>query len=95
MTAAQAAAWAAYALTQTKHDNRTGKSYHPSAITAFTALASKFLQANPSGAIPLTPPATAFSGEQFALTAAGGAAKVTFTTRTGNSPNITTDPYGR
>ena len=41
MTQAQAAAWANYALGQTRHDPRTGKTYHPSAITAFTALASK------------------------------------------------------
>src|SRR5882724_10228675 len=91
MTAAQAAAWGNYASGQTKSDPRTGKSYHPSAITAFTALASKFLQVTPGGTIPLTPPATSFGGDTITLTAAGGAAKVTFTASGGNGTNIYTE----
>src|SRR5258708_28364214 len=73
MTAAQAAAWGNYASGLTRHDPRTGKSYHPAAITAFTALASKFLQATPAGTIPLTPPATAFAGDTIVFTATGAA----------------------
>src|SRR5258706_15690238 len=91
MTAAQAAAWGNYASGQTKSDPRTGKSYHPTGITAFTALASKFLQVSPAGTIPLTPPTTSFAGDPPVITATGGAAKVTFNSGSINAANVTTE----
>src|SRR5437870_102608 len=70
MTTAQVSNWQAYAITITKHDPRTGKSYFPSAMNAFTALAAKFLQVSPTGTIPLTTPASPFSGDTITATAA-------------------------
>lgn len=48
MTPAQVTAWQNYAATQTKHDPKIGKTYNPSAIAAFTSLASMFLQVIPA-----------------------------------------------
>ena len=71
LTPAQAAPWATYALTVTRHHPITGRAYHPSPVAAFSALTAKFLQINPTGAIPLTPPAAAFAGDGITITATG------------------------
>jgi hypothetical protein len=91
LTAAQVTAWTTYANNVTKHDPRTGKTYHPSAIAAFTSLAAKFLQVNPAGTVPLTPPVTGFAGDTITATAVGAAGKVTFTGSAANGLGITTE----
>ena len=91
MTPAQVSTWLSYANSITKHDGRTGKAYQPSAITAFTALASKFLQANPVGVVPMTPPAAAFAGDVVLVAAVGAAGKVTFTASAANAAGVTTE----
>ncbi len=91
MTPAQVTAWANYANAITKHDGRTGKTYQPAAITAFTALASKFLQNNPAGIVPLTPPTSAFAGDTITVTTVGAAGKVTFTASAANVAGVTTE----
>ncbi len=91
LTPAQVTAWVTYANNVTKRDPRTGKSYKPAAIASFTSLASKFLQVNPVGVIPVAPPAAAFTGDTITCTAAGGAGKVTFTASIANAANVTTE----
>jgi hypothetical protein len=91
LTAAQVTAWTTYANSITKHDPRTGKSYHPTAISAFVALASKFLQVSPAGTVPVAPPAAAFAGDSITVTAVGAAGKVTFTGSASNAANVTTE----
>jgi hypothetical protein len=91
LTPAQAAPWAGYALTVTRHHPVTGRAYHPSSVAAFSALATKFLQVNPTGAIPLTPPAAAFAGDGIAVTATGAAGQVSFTASGANAANVRTE----
>ena len=89
-TTAQVQAWAAYAATQT-HQSRSGKIVTPTAINAFTALASKFLQATPGGTVPTTPPSTAFTGDSPKITATGGSGIVTFTANVANATGVATE----
>ncbi len=91
LSPAQLTTWQTYAATQTKRDPRTAKSYTPSAINAYSALATKVFQVNPSAAAPTSPPALAFVGDTITVTAAGAAGKVTFTGSAANGVNITTE----
>ncbi len=91
LTLPQITAWQTYAASQTKHNPVTGKSYTPSANTVFVGLASKFLQINPTGTIPVTPPAASFVGDTIAATAAGAVGQVTFTATAANAANVKTE----
>lgn len=83
--------WRDYAASITKSDGITGSTYHPSAISVFVALATKFLQVDPEGTIPTSPPSAPFSGDDITLTAAGGADQITFTGSADNGAGITTE----
>lgn len=87
----QLANWTTFANTITRKDPVTGQSYHPTAINAFVELAAKFLQATPAGTIPLTPPATAFLGDDVVITTTAAAGKITFTASKGNAANVATE----
>ncbi len=91
MTPAQVSAWQVYAAGQIKHDSLSGLSYVPSGNTVFVGLAAKFLQINPTGTVPVTPPTAAFSGDSITVTAAGSSGKVIFTGSGNNSANIKTE----
>lgn len=91
LAAAQLTAWAAYAAGQTKHNAVTGKAYVPTANTVFVGLSSKFLQVNPAGTIPVTPPSAPFAGDTIAVTAAGAAGKVTFAATAANTSGVKTE----
>ncbi len=91
LTSAQVTNWQNYAQTITKVNPVTGQPYHPSAINAFTALAVKFLQVNPTGAVPTTPPSAAFNGDSLTVTTTGSTGKITFTATAANSPNTKTE----
>lgn len=82
-------AWKNYASTQIRHSG--AKSYSPTAINAFTELAAKFLQVNPTGTIPLTPPSTEFIGDTITITASASAGKVTYTANAANATNVKTE----
>lgn len=90
-SAAQNASWEAYGATITRHNPVTGGTYTSSGITAFCELAVKFLQNNPNGVIPLTPPNSEFLGDSITLTAAPGTGKVTFSASGANSPGVVTE----
>lgn len=79
LTTAEQAQWVTYAAGITKTNAVTGKTYHPTPMAAFTALASKFLQVAPTGTIPTTPPSTAFTGDSITVTAAAETGKITLT----------------
>ena len=91
MTPAQVSAWQVYAAGQIRHDSLSGLSYVPSGNTVFVGLAAKFLQINPTGTVPLTPPTSAFSGDSLTVTAAGSSGKVIFTGSSSNGTNIKTE----
>ena len=91
LTPVQAAAWKAYAQTQFRIDARDGTARNPTAYAAFVGLAAKFLQINPSGAIPVNPPAFGFVGDLITVTAAGGTGQITFTPSAFNSVNVKTE----
>lgn len=88
---AQAALWRAYAQTLTVQNRKTGQPYTPSGNTVFAGLAAKFLQINPTGTIPVTPPASGFAGDAVTLTAAGATGHVTFTANAPNSAGVKTE----
>ncbi|MBS1715559.1 MAG: hypothetical protein JST30_14620 [Armatimonadetes bacterium] len=87
----QVAQWQAYASGLTFRDDVTGKTYHPTDIAAFMQLAVKFLQVNPTGTVPSTPPAAPYLGDNVTVTALAGTGKVTFTSSGANTPNTKTE----
>jgi hypothetical protein len=91
LTQAQAMAWNDYARTLTRHSGLTGQSYHPTGQNIFAGLASKFLQINPAGTIPLDPPAADFDGDFLQVTAAGGTGQILFTASDPNTPEVQTE----
>jgi hypothetical protein len=92
MTVPQAQAWESYAQTITIVDPITGKSYHPSAINAFVQLGVKFLQLNPSGTLPLTPPSTDFVGDSISISASVEVSGyITFSASGANTISVTTE----
>ncbi|MCW5940056.1 MAG: hypothetical protein KF884_09940 [Fimbriimonadaceae bacterium] len=91
LSLAQVAQWKAYANTLTFRDPVTGKLYHPEDINAFMQLAVKFLQLNPSGTIPVTPPAAPFLGDPAVVTATSTTGKVTFNSNQPNQSGVRTE----
>jgi hypothetical protein len=91
LNATQAKAWQNYANSVKKDNAISGKDYNPTAINAFTALASKFLAVNPNGTIPVTPPTSSFIGDRIGMSVTAGTGKLTFTASAPNSANVTTE----
>ena len=91
MTPAQVTNWRNYALTITKKNTVNGKAYHPTPINAFNGLTSKFLQINPAGTVPLTPPSSSFTGDTLTITVAGGTGSLAWTANAANAANIKTE----
>jgi hypothetical protein len=91
LTSGQLQDWVDYANGITRSNPIAGASYHPSAISVFVGLASKFLQVNPGGTIPVVPPAAPFEGDTITVAAVGGADSVTFTGSADNTAGATTE----
>lgn len=91
LTNTQVQTWKDYAAGVTFRDPVTGREYHPSDITAFMQLAVKFLQVNPTGTIPVAPPASPFAGNNITVSAGAGTGKVTFTSSGANAANVKTE----
>jgi len=91
LTTTQVQAWNTYALTVTKTNPITGEQYHPTGFNLFTGLTIKFLQINPTGTIPLTPPTGAFTGDSITITASAGSGTITFTASAANASGIKTE----
>ncbi len=91
LSAANAAAWNAYGATITRRNKVSGTTYTSTGIDIYNALTTKFLQVNPTGTPPTTPPTSAFAGDSLAITATGGAGVVTFTASAANGTNTKTE----
>lgn len=61
-------AWNEYAQTLHRRDRLTGQVYSPTGFNAFTGLACKVLQVDPSAQIPVDPPVGVFSGDSLRIT---------------------------
>lgn len=92
LTSQQLTAWKDYANTITKTDPVSGREYHPLAINVFIELTTKFLQNNPTGSIPLTPPTSAFIGDTISVSVTNPSTGVLrFTATAANSLGVTTE----
>lgn len=92
LTTTQATAWKNYANSITKTDPVSGKSYHPTAVSVFVEYATKFLQLNPSGTIPLMPPTSDFLGDSITLLVESESPGVLLFTASGaNVAGVTTE----
>lgn len=89
--ATQLQAWKNYASYLTVTDKLDGSKSKPTAFNAFMKLACKFLQVDPEGAVPTTPPSTGFNGDNVELTVTGGTGKLTFTASGANAAGVTTE----
>lgn len=65
--AAEAQAWNGYAATIEKRDGVTGVAYSPSGYNAFSALAYRILQMDPTAAVPHWPPTGTFLGDSVVV----------------------------
>lgn len=63
----QVKAWRAFARSIRRVNPVDGTEYSPIAYNAFIMLATRYLQANPTGEIPLMPPTDEFAGEDVVL----------------------------
>jgi len=90
---ATATQWNTYAQTVTRTNPVSGQSYHPSGFNVFCGLATKFLQVNPGGAVPTTPPAAAFPGDNITILASAPSASgvIRFTANAANGANTKTE----
>lgn len=91
MTPTQLTNWENYAMSLSRTNPVNGRKGPPNAIQVFVGLASKYLQVNPGGAIPMSVPTTGFKGDSVVLTATGGTGKVTFTADKPNASGVTTE----
>lgn len=83
--------WAVYAKTVTKNDPFTKIEYSPSAVNAFTGLATKFLQVNPGDTIPTTPPEEPYGGDDVMITARAEHGAVVFVASQRNRAGTVTE----
>lgn len=91
MSLEQADAWRNYASTLRKIEPVTLQEYSPTAKNAYIGLATKFLQINPEGEIPLWPPTSDFIGDDLVVTCQSIAGGVRFTASAQNSPGAATE----
>ena len=91
LTTAQVTAWQAFAAGQTVSDPVTGHTYSPAWNTVYNGLTTKFLQINPTGTAPTSPPAAPFGGDSISVTAAGATAQITFTGSAANATGMKTE----
>lgn len=81
--------WRNYAQTQSHVQPDTLKTYTPSAINVFTALATKVLQSGGTVDGNFSPPATPYLGDALTLAATPGTGKITFTPSGGTTSGST------
>lgn len=85
----QSQAWRRYAESLTKRNPITLETYAPTAKNAYVGLATKFLQINPTGEIPVWPPAADFLGDDLEIDlTVPGPGEVVFTASAANSPGV-------
>lgn len=84
-------AWNAYGATQFRTNPITLVTYSLSGIAAFAELGTKYLQLNPNGTLPSTPPTSEFTGDTITVSAAAGTGAIVFTGSAQNGSGITTE----
>ncbi len=89
--AAEARAWAAYAAGVEKRDPVTGAAYSPTGYNAFSGLALRVVQIDPSATIPALPPTKRFVGDGVGVSASAVALAVRFSATGANAPGVTTE----
>jgi hypothetical protein len=83
--------WDEFAQSDVERDPVSGGQKFKDGINAFISLASKFLQVNPGGTAPTSPPTASFVAPTLTVGAVGAAGKVTFTATAANPPNTKTE----
>ncbi len=91
LTAAQRQQWNDYASKLMIRDPETGKSRRRRGFQVYAGLSSKFLQVNPVGTVPNTPPTTPLVKDAITITVAGAVGKITYTASAANTTNVTTE----
>ena len=91
MAAANVEMWQKYSKTVFTTDPITGKRYNPAPGTLFNGLSAKFLQINPQGIIPLTPPTSAFAGDLIKFQISTSPGHIDWIASASNSPNVKTE----
>lgn len=91
LSLAQAQAWRDYAASLQRVDLDTGALIGPRAQTLFSKLSLKFLQANPTGEIPLTPPDSAFAGDGIGVSSSPSDDGIRFTSTGPNGAGVVTE----
>ena len=92
LTSVQQTQWRSQARLIVKKSKRSGRDRSPSGFNYFTGLTTKYLQINPGGAIPHTPPASAaFSGDTVAVTAVAKTGGILYTADKANAEGVTTE----
>jgi hypothetical protein len=87
----QARNWRNYAAGITHTNPVNGRAYSPAPINVFVQLASKFLQLNPTGTIPLDPPSSDFVGDSVKVSASVISTGLRFTATAPNAAGVTTE----
>lgn len=87
----QTAAWRDYASQIVMCDEVTRAHYSPSPKNVFIGLATKFLQVDPQGEVPPSPPTDDFVGDGWLLSASVVPGGVKFSAPSANSPDTTTE----
>lgn len=87
----QVLAWQAYAATLKRRNPQTGLLVAPKAYNVFIGLATKFLQANPNGEIPLGPPQGRFFGDLVQVSVEAQGPNLLYTADRDNAPGVVTE----
>lgn len=87
----QVQAWQAYAATQKRRNPETGLLVAPRAVNVFIGLATKFLQVNPNGIIPLDPPQGRFLGDIIEVAVSADGPNLVFTANGDNVSGVVTE----
>jgi hypothetical protein len=90
LSAARVRAWRKFGARMMVR-TKGGKLRPKSGISAFNELATKFLQVNPAGTIPLDPPVGSYSGDSITISATAATGKITFSASAPNSANTRTE----
>ena len=91
LTREQAMQWNAYASTLTRSGDTDNAPTHPTGQNVYVGLASKFLQVNPTGTVPLAPPTSPYFGDTLTVTLSGGTGQLLFTASAANAPDTRTE----
>ena len=91
LSLAQVEAWRVYADGLSRVEPVTLQRYSPTAKNAFVGLATKFLQIDPLGTIPVWPPSSDFVGDSLKVTVAASSGGVLFAASGDNTSDTLTE----